>query len=54
MCVWVQVRFDAESAGDAAVGRHVQLLFEGGMWYIGVIAQVKRDAVGSVTQVIRV
>jgi len=30
----------------------VQLLFEGGLWYIGVVAEVKLDDKGSVSQVL--
>jgi hypothetical protein len=31
------IRPDHESCGRFAVGRHVQVLFEGGTWYVGVV-----------------
>jgi hypothetical protein len=29
-----RLRFDHDSGGDVAVGRHLQLLFEGSLWYV--------------------
>lgn len=45
-----EIRFDHEACGKIEVGRHVQLLFDGGLWYIGVIAAVRLDDAGNVTQ----
>ena len=36
------VRPDVESCGRFAVGRHAQVLFEGGVWYVGVIVHVQK------------
>ena len=35
-----QLKFDERAAGDFAVGRHAQVQYDGGMWFIGVVAAV--------------
>jgi hypothetical protein len=34
------VRHDKDACGGFSVGRHAQVLFDGGIWYVGVVAQV--------------
>ena len=45
-----QIRFDHDACGKVEVGRHMQLLFDGGLWYIGVVTDLKLDDAGNVTQ----
>ena len=39
-------RFDHWACGKVEVGRHMQLLFDGGLWYTGLVLAVKTDGAG--------
>ena len=47
-----QLKFDERAAGDFAVGRHAQVQYDGGMWFIGVVAAVTCIAPGVPSAVI--
>lgn len=38
-----RLRYDDLACGKFAVGRHAQVLFDGGMWYVGVVAKLHVD-----------
>jgi hypothetical protein len=38
-----RLRYDDLACGKFAVGRHAQVLFDGGMWYVGVVAKLQVD-----------
>jgi hypothetical protein len=37
------VKFDREAVEPWAVGRHAQVLFEGGVWFVGIVMSVDKS-----------
>jgi len=41
-----RLRYDDRACGKFAVGRHAQVMFDGGQWYVGVVAKLHVDTHG--------